>query len=204
MGVETWGTRMDRRVVIRARVAARVASPAVAVVVALGLTGCGSSNGDSSSPAPSSVAATSSTAGGQNGSSSGGTTASATPASAHQATDPCALVSRQEAEQLAGTSLNNAVSQPEACTYTAPTSGPTAQVEVFAGETAKSYLAAERGIGHQLQPLPGIGDEAYVEDYAVFVNKHDVWVSIDLTRSNDPAENRGPLENLARTVASRL
>jgi hypothetical protein len=193
---------MDRPVVIRARVAARVASPAVAVVVALGLAGCGSSNGDLASP--SSPAVTSSAAGGQNGSSPGGTTASATPASAHQATDPCALVSRQEAEQLAGTSLNNAVSQPGACTYTAPTSGPTAQVEVFAGETAKSYLAAERGIGHQLQPLPGIGDEAYVEDYAVFVNKHDVWVSIDLTRSNDPAENRGPLENLARTVASRL
>ncbi|WP_198152762.1 hypothetical protein [Pseudofrankia sp. DC12] len=55
-----------------------------------------------------------------------------------------------------------------------------------------------------LRPLSGISDEAYAEDYAVFVQKHDFWVSIDLTRSNDPAENRGPLENLARTVASRL
>jgi len=183
---------MDHPVVNRARLAARVASPAVAVVVALGLAGCGGSDDDSASPP-----ATSSAAGGQKGSAAGGKAASA-------ATDPCALVSRQEAEQLAGISLNGAVTQPETCTYTAPPNGPTAQVEVFAGKTAESYLAAERGVGHVLRPLPGIGDEAYVEDYAVFVQKRDFWVSIDLTRSNDPAENRGPLENLARTVAGRL
>lgn len=114
------------------------------------------------------------------------------------------LVSAQEAQRLAGTSLDKPVAVDERCTYTAPPSGPSAQVEVFVGETAKNYLSAERGIGHDLQPLAGVGDEAYIEDYAVFVNKHDFWVSIDLTNGNTPTQNRPLLEDLARTVAGRM
>ncbi|MGC9671510.1 hypothetical protein ACNTMW_33825 [Planosporangium sp. 12N6] len=118
--------------------------------------------------------------------------------------DVCALVSQQEAQQLAGTALNPATPVRETCTYTGPVSGPTAQVEVFVGDGAKKYLDIERTLGHQLRPLAGIGDEAYAEDGAVFIRKAGTWVSIRLTRLNDPAENRQPLENLARTVAGRL
>jgi hypothetical protein len=38
----------------------------------------------------------------------------------------------------------------------------------------------------------------------VFSRKGSVWVSIALVRLNDPAENRAPLEQLARTAASRM
>jgi hypothetical protein len=38
----------------------------------------------------------------------------------------------------------------------------------------------------------------------VFLNKSGTWVSVRLVRLNDPAENRKPLEDAARTVAGRL
>ncbi|KQC37967.1 hypothetical protein UK82_13400 [Frankia sp. ACN1ag] len=194
---------MARPVMNRIHVAARGTLPALAVLVALGLSGCGPSNG---AAAPSSGDTAPSPAAGHQGAAATGASKSGTPATpaASAAVNPCAIVSRQEAEHLAGTSLNSPVSVAEKCTYSAPPSGPTTQVEVFVGETAKDYLTAERGIGHELRPLSGIGDEAYIEDYAVFVKKADFWVSIDLVRSNDPAENRGPLEGLARTVADRI
>jgi len=172
--------------------------PVVAVLVAVGLSGCELSSTEAA-PSP--------TAGQQQGT----PTAEETPTSQTSAppmtdatVDPCSLVSRAEAEQLAGTSLDSPVSVAERCTYTAPPSGPTAQVEIFIGKSAENYLAAERGVGHDLQPLTGIGDEAYIEEYAVFVNNDGLWASIDLVRSNDPADNRGPLEILARKVAERI
>ncbi|WP_073952815.1 DUF3558 family protein [Streptomyces kebangsaanensis] len=120
------------------------------------------------------------------------------------AVDPCTLVTKQEAEKLAGTALNPATPVQETCTYTGPVTGPTAQVEIFVGDGAKKYLDIERGLGHTLRPLAGVGDEAYAEDEAVFLRRSDRWVSIRLVRLNDPAENRTPLEELARKVATRI
>ncbi|MDO3704671.1 DUF3558 family protein [Micromonospora sp. C28SCA-DRY-2] len=126
---------------------------------------------------------------------------SPTPAAA---VDPCALVSQQEAEQLAGTRLEDPQPVRETCTYVGPVGGPTAQVEVFVGDGAKKFLDIERDLGHELRPLAGVGDEAYASHEAVFVNRSGVWVSVRLVRLNDPAENRAPLERVARTVAGRL
>ncbi|MGS2615266.1 hypothetical protein ACVCAH_12185 [Micromonospora sp. LZ34] len=126
------------------------------------------------------------------------------PTPAASAPDPCALLSRREAEQLAGTPLEDARPVRETCTYNGPVSGPTAQVEVFVGGGAKKFLDIERDLGHELRPLAGVGDEAYASHEAVFVNGSGVWVSVRLVRLNDPAENRAPLEKVARTVAGRL
>ncbi|MGC9665334.1 hypothetical protein ACNTMW_02125 [Planosporangium sp. 12N6] len=130
--------------------------------------------------------------------------AEVTTAPSRARVDPCALVTRPEAEKLAGTPLDDAKPVRETCTYTGPVSGPTAQVEVFVGDGAKKFLDIDRDLGHDLRPLSGVGDEAYAEDGTVFVNKSGLWVSIRLTRLNDPAENRKPLEELARTVAARI
>jgi hypothetical protein len=124
----------------------------------------------------------------------------ATPA----APDPCSLVSKQDAERLARTRLNDARPAAEACTYTGPVTGPTAQVEVYVGDGAKKFLDIERELKHELRPLPGVGDEAYASFEAVFVNKSGLWVTVRLVRLNDPTENRKPLEDLARTVATRI
>ncbi|WP_341720123.1 DUF3558 family protein [Micromonospora sp. FIMYZ51] len=118
--------------------------------------------------------------------------------------DACALVSKREAEQLAGTRLEDAVPGGESCSYTGPVSGPLAQVEVYVGDGAKKILDIDRELDHEFETLSGIGDEAYLEDGAVFVNASGVWVAIRLVRLEDPAGYRKPLTELARTVAGRL
>jgi hypothetical protein len=124
--------------------------------------------------------------------------------SAKPAPDPCTVVSHNEAQQLTGTPLDPAVAVQATCTYTGPTSGPLAQVEVFVGDGAKKFLDIDRDLGHPFTTLTGIGDEAYEEENAVFLHAHGVWVSVHLVLLNDPAANRAGLEALARTVATRV
>ena len=109
------------------------------------------------------------------------------------------------AERLAGTPLRRPVAAPESCTYTGPTSGPTAQVEVYDGAGAKKILDIDRDLtGHELKAVVGVGDEAYIEDGAVFVNVDDTWVAIRLVSLADPAASQQALANLARDVVTRL
>ncbi|NGM11498.1 hypothetical protein O3597_16250 [Verrucosispora sp. WMMA2044] len=118
--------------------------------------------------------------------------------------DACALVPKEDAEKLAGTRLEDAVPVRETCTYTGPTSGPLAQVEVYVGDGAKKILDVDRDLDHEFETLSGIGDEAYLEDGAVFFQSAGVWVAIRLVRLDDPAKYDKPLTELARTVAGRL
>jgi hypothetical protein len=118
--------------------------------------------------------------------------------------DPCALITKADAEKLASTPLQEAVPVRETCSYTGPVSGPTAQVEVYIGDGAKKMLDVDRDLAHTFTPLPGIGDEAHLEDGAVFFRKGVVWVAIRLVRLDDPAVFRKPLEDAARTAAGRM
>ncbi|MDG4832036.1 hypothetical protein O7627_22400 [Solwaraspora sp. WMMD1047] len=137
------------------------------------------------------------------------TTADAEPTAeptAGPTVDACSLVLPAEAEQLAGTPLADPVPASQACQYTAPPSGPVAQVEVYVGDGAKKQLDIERQLGHDLQPISGAGDEAYiwVDGTMVFVSRSGLWFSIRLVRLDDPATHREPLESLARTAAGRI
>jgi hypothetical protein len=118
--------------------------------------------------------------------------------------DACRLVTRDEAQNLAKTPLDPATKSAAACTYFGPTSGPTAQVEVYVGDGAKNYLDVDRADGHALTPISGIGDEAYEEANSIFLRKADLWIALRLVLLNDPAENRMPLEDLARIVVTRI
>jgi hypothetical protein len=118
--------------------------------------------------------------------------------------DACGLVSKAEAQKLAGTPLNDAVRVRDTCSYTAPASGPTAQVEVYVGDGAEKYLDIERELGHEIRPLSGLGDEAHLSAEAFFIRKAAVWVAVRLVRLNDPEDNQAPLVSLARAVAGRL
>ncbi|WP_435588005.1 hypothetical protein [Micromonospora aurantiaca (nom. illeg.)] len=123
---------------------------------------------------------------------------------AADAPQACTLVSKDDAERLAGTPLEEPVVAGQSCTYTGPVSGPTAQVEVFVGEGAKKYLDIERQLGHEIRELTGTADEALLTYEAFFLRKGELWVAVRLMRLNDPQENRAPLERLARTVAGRM
>jgi hypothetical protein len=134
------------------------------------------------------------------------TTETAAEPTAEPTVDACSLVLPAEAEQLAGIPLDDAVPAKRSCRYTAPPSGPVAQVEVYVGDGAKKQLDIERQLGHELQPITGAGDEAYiwVDGTMVFVSRSGLWFSIRLVRLDDPAGYREPLESLARTAAGRI
>ncbi|WP_408630753.1 DUF3558 family protein [Micromonospora coxensis] len=164
-------------------------------VMILALTGCGRTDPappppDVGQPAVEAPA----TAGDHDG-------VTATPA---RTVDPCALVPKAAAERLAGTPLQDPVAAPGSCTYTGPVSGPTAQVEVYVGPGAEKILDIDRALGHDLKPVPGVGDEAYIEDGAVFVAAGDVWIAIRLVSLADPTASRQALQDLARDVVTRL
>ncbi|MEV7321996.1 DUF3558 family protein [Streptomyces sp. NPDC093970] len=128
-------------------------------------------------------------------------------APATTAVKACELLLKEDAETLATVPLEDGVESPPTspgCRYTGPTDGPLAQVEIYLGDGAKKIYDIDRQLGHTFRPVSGAGEEAYAEDDAVFFRKATTWVAIRLVRLNDPAENRGPLEDLARKVAGRL
>ncbi|MCW3839866.1 DUF3558 domain-containing protein [Micromonospora yasonensis] len=120
--------------------------------------------------------------------------------------EACDLVTDQEAAALARLKLDPHRAGQQSCTWTAPVTGPTGQVEVYVGDGAKKMLDIERQLGHELETLSGIGDEAYLDTQAneVFVQKADTWVAIRLVLLNDPKENHKPLKDLIQVVAGRL
>ncbi|MEH0931522.1 DUF3558 family protein [Micromonospora sp. CPCC 205558] len=190
------GTVQRRRVQFLATVAA------VSTLSALG--GCGLVGGNDD--------------GGSTPAAGAGPSVAATPASEPEPTpstdapaavkvDACTLLTKDEAEKLAGTPLQDPLEKAEdrdSCTYTGPVTGPTAQVEVYVGDGAKKFLDIDRELGHKLTPISGAGDEAYAEDGTVFVSKGGVWACVRLVRSEDPATYRKALETAARTAAGRL
>ena len=123
--------------------------------------------------------------------------------------DACALVTLEDAQALAGTPLDPGVAGPPenttaTCLYTGPVTGPTAQVEVYAGPGAKKALDINRDLGHVFTPVAGLGDEAYAEDYNIYWLQDGVWYWINLVLLTEPAQHVAPLETLARKVSAGL
>ena len=122
--------------------------------------------------------------------------------------DPCAVVTHDEAQNAVSTPLNDATpvrtGDEASCTYTGPTTGPLAQVEVYVGPGAKKYLDIDQQLQHVFTPLAGVGDEATTEPFGAFVRVGSTWVAIRLTRLVDAATLQPALEALARTAATRL
>ncbi|MEV4656999.1 hypothetical protein [Micromonospora sp. NPDC049301] len=180
----------------------QILAAAAAVLTLTAVGGCGTDDGPA---APVAGAGPSVAATGQGDPSAA---ASAEESPAAPAVDACALVTKTEAEKLAGTPLEDplekAAADRDTCTYTGPVTGPTAQVEVYVGDGAKKFLDIDRELGHKLTPISGAGDEAYAEDGTVFVSKAGVWACVRLVRSEDPATYRSALEAVARTAAGRL
>jgi hypothetical protein len=139
------------------------------------------------------------------------TTAAAAPTTAPAPPpppDPCHLVSQSQAEALAQTPLQAAVeagAPPDVmCQYDGPTTGPTAQVEIFVGDGAKKTLDIDRDeLHHDFTTLTGIGDEAYLEDNDVFLRKGDIWVEVNVVLLDVPPDQiQSGLQTMAKQIAS--
>lgn len=138
--------------------------------------------------------------------------ASSSAPAAPKKLDACALLTKAEAEALAGTPLNPAIPAGAAgsgdvtlCQFTGPTTGPTAQVEVFVGDGAKKQLDIDKdNLMHAFTTVPGIGDQCLEEDDNIFVEVNGTWASINLVLLNDASQNVVPLQTAIKLVASRL
>jgi hypothetical protein len=126
---------------------------------------------------------------------------------ARGAIDPCKLVTKAEADALARTTLQAGIlveGEDPSCTYTGPTSGPTAQVEVYAGAGAKKFYDVDVSLSHEFTTVAGIGDEAHLEEFTIFARKGTTWLAIRLVRLDDADQYNEPLKALARTAIGRL
>lgn len=128
--------------------------------------------------------------------------------SAAPAVDPCSLIQQAEAEQLVGGKLGDpqpAGNPPVRCVWPTLPTGETRQVELDYGDGAKkSYDVDNTILHHKFTAVPGIGDQAFAEDDAIFFTKNGTWVAIHVVLLNDPAQNAAGLVTLAKIVAARV
>jgi hypothetical protein len=171
----------------------------IALAVALALASCGGDdNDDKATPAttPPTVAPEATTP---------PTTVAAEPTSIN----PCELVTQADAKQLIPSAdFQEAVlAGPEgdqSCTYAGQPTGPTAQVESYAGPGAKKYLDIDQQLDHEFTDVSGVGDEAHLEDLNIFFRKGENWFGIRIVTLDDPAPYNERLKTLAATVADKL
>ncbi len=124
------------------------------------------------------------------------------------AVDPCSLITVPEANAVTGVKTlppEAAGDPPSECIWATPTSGAVGQVQIDLGDGAKkAYDIDNTVLKHTFTPLPGLGDEAYAEDGAVFFRKGDTWVAIHIVRLDDSKVWMPKLITLAKTVATRI
>jgi hypothetical protein len=130
-------------------------------------------------------------------------------ASADALPDACALLTKAEAEKLAGVHMqapDDTVARDPAtdigsCTYDAVVTGPSGQVSVFVQHGMPHALGVDRAIHHKFRTVPGIADQTLEEpeNQSIFIRKGQTWIYVEA--SNTTAAT---LERAARLVAARL
>jgi hypothetical protein len=141
----------------------------------------------------------------------GGAGSSSAPSitAATSLTTACQLLSLKEAEAIVGTTLSEGVEgdpkQPS-CTYNPDPKGTkTAQVLVSVGDGAKkTYDIDHLSLKHAFTDVPGVGDEAHQEDFAIYFRKGPRWAGISVVSLDDPSATKSQIADAAKVVASRL
>lgn len=122
--------------------------------------------------------------------------------------DACSLLTRTEAETVAGVKLDagqdtkarDPMTDTASCTYNAPVTGSSGSVSVFAQMGPEYGLGVDKSIGHKFHSVPGIADGAVEEPNNIFFHAADLWVQISSAYSAMPAH----LEAAAQKIAARL
>jgi hypothetical protein len=121
----------------------------------------------------------------------------------------CELVTKAQADTVMGTTMQEGVhvatADLDSCTYAGDPNGPTAQFEVFVGAGAKKFYDDDNTVlQHTFTDVPGLGDEAHEEDFALFFRKGTTWVALRLTSLDDFSVFKTRLEDLAQEVAAQI
>jgi len=160
-----------------------------AAVALAGIAGCGSTAALTTTPRHSQAPA-----------------ATATPKAHKISVKPCSLVTKAEADALAGLTLEDGQEYAESCSYNAPTTGPSGQVFIGIADGAHSFYNVEVNLGAKFEPIPNddADDALWEVDHATeFLRDGDFWVALSLP-FGDAVQSKPPMEQLAATIASRL
>lgn len=180
----------------------RFAISCLCVAGALALTSC-SSSGSSKSAAPTTTAAASEP----------GTTAAEPPtqttiAGASALPKACELVTKAQADALMATTMLDGVAVEDpgvnSCTYSGDPNGPTAQLEVYASESAKNIYDDDVSLQHSFADVAGLGDESHEEEFAIFFRKGANWVGLRISSLDEWSTFKPRAEALAKEIAAQI
>ena len=172
---------------------------AVLAVLAVLAAGCAGAGPGTSSPAHASATKPSTAS------------AAASPSAAAAIPRSCILLTRADARALiAGAALDpgvdvastDPVAYSSSCTYNAPPTAPSGQVEIFVTRDVPNALTIDRSIQRTFRTVPGIGDQTLEEpdNSNIFIHKGTLWVYLTIPFGATPAT----LERGARLIASRI
>ena len=118
--------------------------------------------------------------------------------------NPCTLVTRDEANAITGVTVQKPQRALQLCTFPTPTTGTLGQLEVYVGDGAKKFFDIDKiDLGHEFRKVPGVGDEAWAEDGAIFFHAQGAWFGLRLT-TLDSDDHTADLAALAKTLIGRL
>ena len=181
---------------------------AVLTVLAAGCASSGSGSGSGSSSPAHAGASNPATASAAN---SAPLSTPASPSAAAAIPDSCVLLTRADARALIGgaaldpgvdVASTDPVAYSSSCTYNAPPTAPSGQVEIFVTRDVPNALTIDRSIKRKFRTVPGIGDQTLEEpdNSNIFIHKGSLWVYLTIPFGANPAT----LERGARLLASRM
>ena len=120
----------------------------------------------------------------------------------------CSILTKPDAEAIVNATLQpgqeGSPSEPS-CEYdTSPTGPKTAQVRLTIGDGAKKTYDIDRTLKHAFTRVPGLGDEAWQEPFAIFVRKGTTWFGITVVLLEDESVVTKPLQVAAATVLPQV
>jgi hypothetical protein len=133
--------------------------------------------------------------------------AAASRATAAALPQACSLLTRAEAQVLAGVKLQrpNDLGRGLGCMYTGYPTGPVAQVELYVDSSLPRTLQIDRAVlHHAFWKVPRLGDQALEEQGYIFVRKGSVWITLHVISPDVWPGPRKRLERAARIAISRV
>lgn len=119
--------------------------------------------------------------------------------------DPCALLTKTEAQTLSGMQMLDGDSvKGQSCSYGTDPNGPTSQVDVYIDAGAKQTYSLDKSLGHTFVTLTGIGDASYQETGAAFARKGTRWLQVSDPFLEDAPGDAARLKAALTLAASRF
>lgn len=123
--------------------------------------------------------------------------------------DPCALLTRDEAETIVRARLldarpNNVGSDRPSCTYGADPAGTTAQVQLFVGDGAESLIAVNRRLGGDNIEVEELGDGAFLRHTTLHFHAAGLPVVLSVVRLVEAKTLHPAMIAAAQSIVQRM